>query len=233
MSDGGPQYVSFVLKQFAQSYGFQHIVSSPRYAQSNGLAVRGVQTIKMMLKKLDEPYIALLRYRATPLANGHSPAELLMGRKLQTLLPIAPKQLKPKLPNFRSLRENEKESKIKQKRNYDRRHRARLLTKVKTNDKVWIKDQKSLEPRSYIIQTDSGGIRKNRRHLVKIPESVKDNDKITSETAPDNFSKSDNKNKDIPDNLSDQTDYYVTRSGRISKPHDTLNLQTTSAVSFV
>jgi hypothetical protein len=40
------------------------------------------------------------------------------------------------------LRENEKESKIKQKRNYDRRHRARLLTKVKTNDKVWIKDQK-------------------------------------------------------------------------------------------
>jgi hypothetical protein len=49
------------------------------------------------------------------------------------------KQLKPKLPIFRSLRENEKESKLKQKRNYDRRHRARLLTKVKTNDKVWIK----------------------------------------------------------------------------------------------
>jgi hypothetical protein len=59
--------------------------------------------------------------------------------------------------------------------------------------------------------------RRNRRHLVTIPESVKDNDKITSETAPDNFSKSDNENKDIPDNLSDQTDYYVTRSGRISK----------------
>ena len=87
-----------------------------------------------------------------------------MGRKLQTLLPIAPKQLKPKLPIFRSLRENEKESKLK--------HRARLLTKVKTNDKVWIKDQKksgtvkteSNEPRSYIIQTDSGEIRRNRRH---------------------------------------------------------------------
>jgi transposase InsO family protein len=142
MSDGGPQYVSFAFKQFAQSYGFQHIVSSPRYAQSNGLAERGVQTIKMILKKSDDLYIALLSYRATPLTNGNSPAELLMGRKLQTLLPIALKQLKPKLPNFRSLRENEKESKLKQKRNYDRRHRARLLTKVKTNDKVWIKDQK-------------------------------------------------------------------------------------------
>ena len=126
------------------------------------------------------------------------------------MLPIAPKQLKPKLTNFHSLRENEKESKLKQKRNDDRRHRAHLLAKVKTNDKVWIKDQKksetvkteSNEPRSYIIQTDSGEIRRNRRHfIVKIPESVKDNGKITSETAPDNSSKSDNENKDIPDNL--------------------------------
>jgi hypothetical protein len=37
----------------------------------------------LMLKKSDDPYIALLSYRATPLDNGHSPAELLMGRKLQ------------------------------------------------------------------------------------------------------------------------------------------------------
>jgi hypothetical protein len=66
-----------------------------------------------------------------------------------------------------------------------------------------MKDQKksgtvkteSNEPRSYIIQTDSGEMRRNRHHLVKIPESVKDNDKITSETAPDNSSKSDNENK--------------------------------------
>ena len=103
-----------------------------------------------------------------------------------------------------------------------------MLTKVKTNDKVWKTDQKksgtvkteSNEPHSYIIQTDSGEIRRNRRHLVKIPELVKDNDKITSETAPDNSSKSDNENKDIPD----QTDYCVTRSGRISKSPDKLNL---------
>ena len=190
------------------------------------------QTIKVMLKKSDDPYIALLSYRATPLANGYNPVELLMGRKLQTVLPIAPKQLKPKLPNFPTLRENEKESKLKVKRNYERRHCAHLLTKVKTNDTVWIKDQKksgivkteSNEPHSYIIQTDSGEIGRNRRHLAKIPESVKDKGKITSETAPDNSSKSDNENKNIPDNLSEQTDYYVTRSGRISKSPDKLNL---------
>jgi hypothetical protein len=38
---------------------------------------------------------------------------------------------------------------------------------------------------------------------------------ITSDMLPEN--------KNIPDNLSDQTDYYVTRSGRISKPPDKLN----------
>ena len=64
------------------------------------------------------------------------------------------------------------------------------------NSEVWIKWAAFV-----IIQTESGEIRRNRRHLAKIPESVKDNDKITSETAPDNSSKSDNENKDIPDNL--------------------------------
>jgi transposase InsO family protein len=63
MSDGGPQYVSFVFKQFAQSYGFQHIVSSPRYAQSNGLAERGVQTIKMMLKHSGIPCLANIDFK--------------------------------------------------------------------------------------------------------------------------------------------------------------------------
>ena len=62
------------------------------------------------------------------------------------------------------------------------------------------------------------------KYLFIFNDTVKDNDKITSETAPDNSSKSDNENKDIPDNLSDQTDYYLTKSGRISKPPDKLNL---------
>ncbi|CAC5408775.1 unnamed protein product [Mytilus coruscus] len=103
ISDGGPQYSSFTFKQFAQSYGFRHIMSSPRFAQSKGLAERSVQTIKNMLKKSDDEYNSLLSYRTTPLANGYSPAELLMGRKLRTLVPVAPKNLAPKLPNTREL----------------------------------------------------------------------------------------------------------------------------------
>ena len=39
--------------------------------------------MKALLKKGDEPYLALLAYRSTPLSNGCLPAELLMNRKFR------------------------------------------------------------------------------------------------------------------------------------------------------
>ena len=46
ISDNGPQYDSVEMKQFASSYRFNHITSSPYYPQSNGLAKCMVKTIK-------------------------------------------------------------------------------------------------------------------------------------------------------------------------------------------
>ena len=40
-----------------------------------------------MLTKNEDIFSALLTYRWTPLQNGYSPSELLMGRRLQTQLP--------------------------------------------------------------------------------------------------------------------------------------------------
>lgn len=97
-SDNGPQYSADVFSQFADEYGFMHNPSSPKYPQSNGEAERAVQTIKTLLTKNNDPYLALLAYRSTPLENGYSPAELLMGRKIQTTVPMAPSQLIPSLP---------------------------------------------------------------------------------------------------------------------------------------
>ena len=42
-------------------------------------------TLKPMKQKL---YLAMLAYRSTPLENGYSPVELLMGRLLRTTIPV-------------------------------------------------------------------------------------------------------------------------------------------------
>ena len=87
-SDNGPQFSSHDFSKFASSYGFQHITSSPRFPQSNGQVERAVQSIKRMLKRSQDPHIAVLSYRATPHPwCGYSPAELCMGRRIRTSVP--------------------------------------------------------------------------------------------------------------------------------------------------
>lgn len=76
-------------------YEFTHITSSPYYPQANGDAERAVGTVKSLMKKAEDPYLALLSYRATPLQQGLSPGELLVGRKLHTTVPTLPSVLKP------------------------------------------------------------------------------------------------------------------------------------------
>lgn len=48
-SDGGPQFKSKRFSDFASTWGFKHIPSSPHYPKSNGFAERNVQTMKNML----------------------------------------------------------------------------------------------------------------------------------------------------------------------------------------
>lgn len=50
-SDNGTQYTSREFKNFEGEWNFKHVISSPRYPQSNGLAERGVQAAKNILKK--------------------------------------------------------------------------------------------------------------------------------------------------------------------------------------
>ena len=64
-SDNGPQYVSQEMIDFATSYGFTQVTSSPHYPRSNGLAERTVKTVKAMLEKSKDPHLALLSYCST------------------------------------------------------------------------------------------------------------------------------------------------------------------------
>ena len=161
MSDNGPQYATAAFDHFAHKYGFTHIMSSPMYPQSNGAVERAVKIVKDLLNKNEDPYLALLAYPSTLLENGYGPAELLMGCKLRTTVPIVSKQLLPRLPKFSELREKEKQLRQRQQTNFNRCHQASDLEALQTGDYVWItstegKVVKEANIRSYIVETPNG-----------------------------------------------------------------------------
>lgn len=59
------------MKDFADEHYFEHVTSSPRYPQSNDEAERAVRTVKTLLKKVRDPYRALLAYMTTLLGMYH------------------------------------------------------------------------------------------------------------------------------------------------------------------
>ena len=113
-SDNGSQYSSHEFKKFSKSWDFIHKTSSPEFPQSNEFVERALQTIKKTLRKRREddsdPYIAMLALRTTKNSSGTSASELLMKRKLRTLVPslnvnanTKKKLIKPTLSQSREL----------------------------------------------------------------------------------------------------------------------------------
>ena len=112
-------FASAEFRRFTKEYNFRHVTSSQHYPQSNGQVehMTHVQTIKHLLKKAKDPYIALLDYRNTPLEElGLPPAELFLSRRLKTNLPVSSTLLKPQNAEF--IRENLKTRQAKQKRKF-------------------------------------------------------------------------------------------------------------------
>ena len=135
ISDNGPQYSSHEFAEFASSYDFKHATSSPYHPQGNGEAERAVKTVKKLLRNSHDPNLALLAYRSTPLSWCHlSPSQLLMGRQLRSTVPAPDNSLNPKWPNLDKFREADEEFKLKQKKNFDQRHRVVELPSFEGND---------------------------------------------------------------------------------------------------
>ena len=181
ISDNGPQYVSHEFESFLESYGVEHITSSPRYPQSNGQAEKAVQIIKRLLSKCtdsgDDFYEALLMLRNTPRGDIGSPCERLFGRRTRTPIPTRSELLESEssvktgegLRQFRSI----------QKYYYDRnaKFRSDLLPskaiRMQTTDKTWTPAELAgfdETPRSQIVKTDKYG-HKYRRSNVHIRQT--------------------------------------------------------------
>ncbi|GBM85799.1 hypothetical protein AVEN_214300-1 [Araneus ventricosus] len=71
-----------------------------------------------------------MAYRATPLENGSSPSELLMGRRINTTLPVAKTQLQPYSVNKKVLESKEERRMEGYKKNYDKHHGVRNLDEL-------------------------------------------------------------------------------------------------------
>lgn len=179
-SDNGPQYSSEEFAQFMKSYSVQHITSSPKFPQSNGQAERMVRRVKHILKRSKDPYRAMLSYRTTPLPWCNlSPSELLMGRCLRTTLPQTTKHLVPQWPYLSSFRRADQLYKEKTKEDFDRRHRVHDLPEIPDDQDVWVSTDSDAipgtvispagSPRSYVVPTPTGEIRRNRHQLLVRP----------------------------------------------------------------
>ncbi|XP_054720689.1 uncharacterized protein LOC129230315 [Uloborus diversus] len=182
-SDNGPQFshavIDFKYRKFANQYKFSIVTSSPKHAQSNGFIESMVKSFKLHFIKAekDDPYFMLLALRAMALENGHSPAELLMGRCLRTPIPTLSVKLKPRALDEESLLKKEEERISMQKFYFDRQHQVGQLPQLNIGEQVWVSDMRTYgkikaahqAPRSYIIETPRGVLRRNRRYLHPSP----------------------------------------------------------------
>ena len=66
-----------------------------------------------------DPYLSLLEYRNTPIDDVGSPAQLLMSRRLQSILPNTLSQLQPSVVDPRKVEEKLKKKQGRQKEYYD------------------------------------------------------------------------------------------------------------------
>ena len=177
VSDNGGHYDCANYRNFAESWGFEHVTSSPHYPQSNGFIERSIQTVKRTLAKAKEsdrdPCKAMLSLRSTPI-DYHlpSPSELLYARKLKGDLPI---QIRNPLIHRDEIQSRLSERQESQKAYHDTR--AHNLRPLEAEQPVRIQDHVSgrwnkatvkerREPRSYLVESQSGNtLRRNRIHI--------------------------------------------------------------------
>lgn len=88
-SDGEGAFISAAFQTFLRSLNIVHRKSSAQYPQSNGVAERTVQTLKLLHRKsasFHDFFLALVNFQNTPKPDsGVSPAQLFFGRNQRTL----------------------------------------------------------------------------------------------------------------------------------------------------
>ncbi|XP_042875167.1 uncharacterized protein K02A2.6-like [Penaeus japonicus] len=101
-TDGGPQFDSQTFRDFMKKWGVKHVITSPHYHQANGHAEACVKTLKNLLmktvphgdpRKSDDFARGMLELRNSPRENNLSPAQILLGHPLRSMVPVHKRSL--------------------------------------------------------------------------------------------------------------------------------------------
>ena len=186
-SDGGPQFASREFAESMEKWKVEHLFSSPHYPQSNGHAESAVKAMKALVAKTttngnldsDEFARGILEFRNTPRDHGYSPAEILYGQPMRSLVPTYHEEFAPR---WREMAERidtaMEEKKLASKKLYDQ-HAKKLPnlekgTEVRFQNHVtgrWdrtgvIVDRKPF--RKYVIQAPSGRLFERNRRFIRV-----------------------------------------------------------------
>ena len=177
VTDNGPNFASQEFNLFLEKNGVRHITSAPYQPSTNGQAENTVKTLKSFLKhcegsdwrtQLDK---FLFKFRVTPHSTtGVSPAELMFGRKLRTVLDLT----NPK----KCLQKSMLSKQDKQKSNFDTKFPRNLKLTPESPVRIrnystmskdrWIPAQvlEQTGPVSYKCELPGGGV--VRRHVDQL-----------------------------------------------------------------
>ena len=233
-SDGGTQFTSKEFQVLCKEYDMDHTTSAPHHHQGNGAAERAVQTAKRILKQKD-PSLALMNYRATPIAvTGYSPAQLIMGRNLNTRLPTLSSNLNPEWPDLELVKKNDAKAKERNATNYNRTHGAKSLPPLKTgstvrvrleNDKQWSKPmeiRRQISSRNYDVINISNIMQSsgNQKALVRTRRYIRDCPIIEEMSNKRKSINMDNDARNVIVNTGNESETQGkhTRSGRLIRP---------------
>ena len=158
-----------------------------------------MKIVKHILQTADDPWRALMEWRASPNRDFVSPSERLYSRKIRTLVPMSTETLQPKPVNLEEIASARRERQQRMASTYDKgskdlstlRYGQPVLVKTVNDRAMKWRPGTILEPmseRSYLLQNDNGNIvRRNRAALQEIPDNKQMHPRSPTRTQPTIF----------------------------------------------
>ena len=194
-SDNGPQFDAKIFQDTLNRWGVAWGNSTPHYHQSNGHAEAAVKAVKELVAKTapsgdlsSEDFLAgLLEFRNTPHECGLSPAQIVFGHQLRSVVPAHRSSFAPKWKDAITARERQAAAAADTKLRYDTQ--TRPLAPISIGTSVRIQDPISKlwshvgvivavgRYRSYRVKFSSGSVLWRNRRFIRPMVPAEDGEK--------------------------------------------------------